>query len=126
MIRAIGGAVGTCAVGVILLPVLDWVGVDPRTGANALIVVIAALAGIFTLLYGGRSRWQSTNAGRAVLYVATALTLFSSQVGLSAWTGSDYPWRNEIRWVLYFALVVTLANLIRIVLVMQHKDRTDD
>ncbi|WLP90267.1 hypothetical protein [Gordonia sp. NB41Y] len=125
MMRAIGGAVVTVAAGALLLPVLDWVDVDARTGANALIVTIASLAGVFTLLYGLRSHWTATHAGRAVLYMSTALTLFGAQVSVSAWSGSDYPWRNEIRWILYFALAVTLANLIRTLLREQRRDGGD-
>ncbi|AWN04139.1 hypothetical protein KNT89_gp26 [Gordonia phage Petra] len=123
MKRAAKSAAGTLTAGAVLLPVLDLVGVEARVGANVLIVTIAVLSGLFSLLYGFRSRWSRTHAGRAVLYLAVALTLFAGQVGISAWTGSAYLWRNEIRFVLYFALAVTVANLIWTLLIEQAKDR---
>ncbi len=123
MKRAAKSAAGTLTAGAVLLPVLDLVGVEARVGANVLIVTIAVLSGLFSLLYGFRSRWSRTMRGRAVLYLAVALTLFAGQVGISAWTGSAYLWRNEIRFVLYFALAVTVANLIWTLLIEQAKDR---
>ena len=125
MKRAVTGAAATVATGALPLPVLNAVGVEPRLGANILIVTISALAGVFTLLYGLRSRWWKTHAGRAVLYMSVALTAFSGQVGISAWTGASYLWRNEIRFVLYFGLAVTLANLIRTLVQEQRKDDTE-
>lgn len=122
MKRAAKSAAGTLTAGAILLPVLNLVGVEARVGANVLIVAIAVLSGAFTILYGFRSQWWRTHAGRAVFYLSTALTLFSGQVGISAWTGSSYLWRNEIRFVLYFTLAMTVVNLIWTLLIEQAKD----
>ncbi|AOE44302.1 membrane protein [Gordonia phage Eyre] len=122
MKRAAKSAAVTLATGALLLPALDLVGVEARIGANVLIVTIAVLSGVFTIVYGTRSQWWRTHAGRAVLYLSTALTLFAGQVGISAWTGSSYLWRNEIRFVLYFLLAATLANLIWTLLIEQAKD----
>lgn len=122
MKRAAKSAAGTLVAGAVLLPVLDLVGVEARVGANVLIVTIAVLSGAFTILYGVRSQWWRTHAGRAVFYLSTALALFSGQVGISAWTGSSYLWRNEIRFVLYFTLAVTVVNLIWTLLLEQAKD----
>lgn len=63
MKRAAKSAAGTLTAGAVLLPVLDLVGVEARVGANVLIVTIAVLSGLFSLLYGFRSRWSRTMRG---------------------------------------------------------------
>lgn len=118
MRRAIAGAVTTTAAALAIMPMFP-----ERIGANVAIVVIASLSWVLVALYGLRSRWQATRGGRAVLYLAFALAAFTTQVAVSVWIGSAYWGRNEIRFVLYFGLAVTIAHLIGTVVRAQKEDR---
>lgn len=123
MKRAVAGAVSTVATGAVALAGLKLLGVEPRVAANTMIASIAVLSWVFVALYGFRSQWTATNPGRAVLYAMLALALFSSQVSTTAWISSDYFLRNELRFVIYFSLAVTVTNLIRTVWREQVVDR---
>ncbi|MBE7195887.1 MAG: hypothetical protein INR66_25840 [Gordonia polyisoprenivorans] len=80
-------------------------------------VAVGALT--FAGIYAWRSLWKSTPAGRALMYTMICLGLFAAQVSAGAWTTlifhfeHGYPWRLEIRVVIYAAMVVTLVRLIQ-------------
>ncbi|MGW8935973.1 putative phage holin [Gordonia terrae] len=114
---ASGGAVYGLVVGIFDVP--------PKPAADVLLLVITAAFWAFTLIYGFRSRWQATHAGRVLLYLGLASSLFAAQVSLSAWTQSEYLLRDPIRFILYFALAITAINLVRTLLLEQEADRRD-
>lgn len=118
MREVVTGAIGAITAGALVLPL-----VDARLAANVAIVVIAVAAWAFVALYGARSRWRITTAGRSVMYAMTALSLFATQVSVSAWLGSSYTGRDEIRFLLYWFLAVTLVNLVVTLLREQRADR---
>ena len=126
MKRAAASAAATVAAGTatygVLVGVLD---VPPKPAADVLLLIITAAFWVFTLIYGFRSRWQVTHAGRVLLYLGLATALFATQVSLSAWSSSEYALRDQVRFILYFTLAVTAINLVRTLLVEQHADRQD-
>lgn len=114
-------AIGWTATAALALAVLP--AFPERTAANIMIIVIATFAWILTLLYGLRSQWSVTKAGRATLYLSLALALFSTQLSMSVWVGSDHWGRNQIRFVLYFTLAMALVYVIWTVLQAQRDER---
>lgn len=89
---------------------IPWVSAD--TAADYLLSMWTVLAAVFTVLYGVRSRWRATAAGRALLYIAAVMTLVGAQVCLSAWVGADYPGREVLRTALYLGVAVTMLNML--------------
>lgn len=86
--------------------------------------MVAVSTFAFAAMYAWRSLWKSTPAGRALMYTMLSLGMFATQVSAGAWTTlifhyeQGYPWRLEIRVVIYAAMVVTvfrmIVNLVRI------------
>lgn len=87
-------------------------GINHTAIGNVMATAIALAAWSFAALYVSRSNWRSTVAGRALLYMMAAFASFATQVTVSAWTGSTYPFRDEIRGVLYTVLALTVANMV--------------
>lgn len=116
--RRIVAVVGTVAV-VWLLGIKD---LPENLLGNIMTPGIAVLAWVFVILYGVRSNWKATQPGRALMYAMSSLAVYSSQVTVSVWTDSSYPFRSEIRALLYWVLVGTLMNLIVVLLLSQRKE----
>jgi hypothetical protein len=89
---------------------------------NIMVGGIAVTSWAFVVLYWIRSNWSSTQPGRALMYAMGSLALFTSQVTLTIWTDSAYPFRSEVRALLYSALLLTLVNLVTVLLLSQRKD----
>ncbi len=88
--------------------------------ANWLLFTICGLSWAFVSMYGFRSYWRTTIAGRALMYITLSLALMTSQVSVSLMTESDYPFRDEVRLVLYSTLALTLLNLLWTLWIVQH------
>ena len=116
--RRIVAVVGTVAV-VWLLGIKD---LPENLLGNIMTPGIAVLAWVFVILYGVRSNWKATQPGRSLMYAMSSLAVYSSQVTVSVWTDSSYPFRSEIRALLYWVLVGTLMNLIVVLLLSQRKE----
>lgn len=86
-------------------------GVGPELTADCLLITAAAAAWVFTLLYLARSPWWARHVGRMLVAFTLALSLVLTQNAVGTWWGENYPYRGEIRDVLYEALFITLARL---------------
>lgn len=69
--------------------------------ADWLLILSIPAVVIFTIMYGVRSRWHSSPAGRAVLYLSASLTTVSIIVGLNLLFGPDWIGRELARLLAY-------------------------
>lgn len=97
----------------LLLPVKDV--------ANVLVVTIAVKSTALTALYGFRSPWRSTMAGRAVMLLVSSLALITAQGTLTILTGADYPYRDHVRDVLFVYVAISLLWLLLTVFRLQQE-----
>ncbi len=67
---------------------------------------MTVLAWTFAIVYGARSPWRATQAGRSVMATSVALGLIGAQLA-SVWIFGDYPGRAEVRAIVVLALVLT-------------------
>lgn len=66
----------------------------------------------FVLLYGFRSRWRDTEAGRALFYMTVSLVLLMVLVVLSRLLGSGYLGQIYVRIAGYLIVSVTVWRLL--------------
>ncbi len=78
-----------------------WLTIDYRVDANISLIYLAALVTIFTALYGIRSRWQKNRVGRVFLVKSVVLAAVLWQIVLSTWWDTEYPFRQEVRFIIY-------------------------
>lgn len=95
---------------------------DPVTEAKILITSMTVLAWAFCLLYGIRSNWRATQAGRGYMYTSAALALLGTQL-LTVWWLGNYEYRNEVRSLVLVALVLTLLYRILVLEAIQRRGR---
>ena len=111
---------------VILLGFLACVGVvvvfDPNTEVGILSVALMLASWTFVLLYGLRSNWRATDAGRTMMYTGAALGLLSTYA-CSSWVLGPYPFRFELRSAVVALLVLTLVHRIAVLWQIQQEDR---
>lgn len=94
-----------------VLAVLPLLWVSAETAGDILLLVAAGASWTFTLLYVIRSPWWTRHIGRMLVAFTLALSLVLTQNAVGTWWGDGYPYRGEIRDVLYAALAVTLTRL---------------
>lgn len=97
---------------------------DPQEEARILLTTMTVLAGLFVGLYGWRSPWRSTEAGKTLMFTAVALFLIGLQL-ISVWWLGDYAWRNEVRAVTVIALVLSLLHRLLVLWEFQHEEREE-
>lgn len=114
--RVVGIGLGSCLIW--LLGIKD---LPENLLGNIMVGGIAVLSWLFVILYGVRSDWRSTQPGRAIMYAMASLALFTSQVTVTVWM-TDYPFRSEVRGVLYTFLALMLLNLVVTLLLSQRKE----
>ncbi|MFF0816649.1 hypothetical protein ACFYVR_16080 [Rhodococcus sp. NPDC003318] len=93
----------------------------PETEARVLLVAMTTLAWLFTAVYGLRSPWRATRAGRSVMATTVALALIGTQLASVWWLG-DYPGRAEVRSLVLLALVLTLLHQLLVLRRIQRKE----
>lgn len=67
---------------------------------------------VFAVSYATFFRWRKTAAGRALMYFVLSLVALFILNALGRWTGSDYPFREYIRFGTYSVLVFTIWRLV--------------
>ncbi|MGX6508299.1 putative phage holin [Rhodococcus sp. SJ-2] len=82
-----------------------------QTEARVLIGAMTLFALMFAALYGFRSPWRSTEAGKTLMFTALALAAIGLQQ-LSVWWFGDYVLRNEVRALTITALVLAMLHRI--------------
>ncbi|OLL21264.1 MULTISPECIES: putative phage holin [unclassified Rhodococcus (in: high G+C Gram-positive bacteria)] len=98
---------------------------DPQEEARILLTTMTVLAWLFVGLYGWRSPWRSSEAGKTLMFTAAALGLIGLQL-ISVWWLGDYAWRNEVRAVTVIALVLSLLHRLVVLWEFQHEEMDDD
>lgn len=90
--------------------------------SNAIIALAAPGAIAFTLLYGLRSAWRATRAGRALMWLSVSLSGTMLYYALFVLLGPDYRFREPYSVVL--AIAVT-SNIYRMLWVLIRAQRYD-
>ena len=73
--------------------------------------LLGAKAWIFVALYGFRSNWRATAAGRAVMGLVACIALICTQATLTIVFG-EFPGRPAVRLILIGSVGITLMNLL--------------
>jgi TRAP-type C4-dicarboxylate transport system permease small subunit len=89
-----------------------WLPVDYELGANLSLIYLAILVSAFTIIYGAWANWKSNRVGKVFFIKSIFLSLVLIQIVLSVWWPGDYPFRQQIRFALYTAGVVTYASML--------------
>ncbi|MDO3335177.1 putative phage holin [Mycobacteroides abscessus] len=94
-----------------MLALAPLIWVPTETAGDILLLVATGASWAFTLLYLARSPWWARHVGRMLVAFTLAMSLVLTQNSVGTWWGDEYPYRGEIRDVLYAALAVTLIRL---------------
>ncbi|WP_423489007.1 putative phage holin [Mycobacteroides sp. PCS013] len=90
-----------------------WFGIDYRLGANLSLIFEAVFVTAFTVLYGLRSRPWTNRIGRVFFVKSVALALVLWQIVLASWWDTEFPLRQQIRYIIYtLGAVVYIPMLI--------------
>lgn len=100
-----------------------WFDINYQTDANISLTYLAILVSTFTIIYGVRSKWRSSNVGISFFIKSVFLSLVLIQIVVSAWWSADYPYRHEIRFVMHTAGAWTYAAMVLQLLRSQRIDR---
>lgn len=91
-----------------------------RLGDVVLLLSTPAVV-LFTILYGIRSRWRSTQPGRAVFYTALSFSLVLLLTLCTRWFGPDWPFRGWIRLVVYGFVTFSMWRQLITLVIYQRK-----
>lgn len=86
---------------------------------NALLLLSVIPLTLFVVLYVTRSRWRTLLAGRSLLYLSVALDAVLVQAAASVFLGLNYPFREEIRLVLYGSVLLAFLRMLQTLLRVQ-------
>lgn len=90
-----------------------WITVDWRVAANVGLVLLAVFVTVFTTLYGWRSRWMSSRIGKVFLVKGVTFSLVLWQIVAATWLDTDYPGRQQLRFIIYgFGAVAYMAMVV--------------
>lgn len=103
-----------------------WLTIDYELDANISLIYLAVLVTIFTVLYGFRSNWRANRVGKVFLIKSVFLALVLLQIVVATWWDTDYPLRQQIRFILYTAGAWTYASMVVQLWQQQRRDRRDD
>ena len=102
-----------------------WLEVDYRVVANTFMALGALLLLAFTLLYGVRSRWRASRIGPIYLVKCVLLTAFLIQAAVAVWLDTDYPGRQQIRFIIYAATALVYVPFLVTLWREQQRDRNN-
>ena len=94
---------------------------NPQEEARILLTTMTVLAWLFVGLYGWRSPWRSTEAGKTLMYTAVGIGLIGLQL-ISVWWLGDYPGRAEVRALVVSLLVLALLHRLIVLWRFQHEE----
>jgi len=100
--------------------------INYRIAANVSLVFIAAFTTFFAALYGVRSNWQGNRIGRIFFAKSVVLPLVLWQIVLSVWWDTEYPFRQQIRFVIYTLGGVAFITMIVSLWNEQRRDRRNN
>lgn len=79
----------------------------------------------FVTLYGFRSRWWVTPAGRAEFFAYLSFTVLSGWIFTGLAFGTTWRFRSEVRDWLFMLFALATANLVYSLLSVQRREITD-
>ncbi|WP_305779998.1 putative phage holin [Nocardia nova] len=95
-----------------------------QTAVNVLIVTVAVKSTILTLVYGVTSGWRFQPLGRAVILLNSGIAAVTLQASVSIFTDSDYPFRDQIREVLWTYVALSVLWLLLTVYRIQQEGQS--
>lgn len=114
-----------CGVLVILFTFFADIGweINYELAANWSLTVGAAMVTVFTVLYATRSNWKANPIGRILLVKSIFLAGMLWQIVASVWIDEAYPFRQQIRFVIYALMAVSYIAMTASLLREQQRDR---
>lgn len=113
-ILAVVSVVGVAVV--LVLPHREQVGA-------VILGAIGVISALFSGLYGWRSNWRATAAGRIIMRLMLSVTAIGAHGTVNAFTDAGYPGRDFVRPLLLLAIVITVLQLLmRLVWMQRHSD----
>jgi hypothetical protein len=85
------------------------------------ITVLAISSAGFAFLYGRRSRWFMTPAGRAQFWSQVSFAVLTAWILGGLWFG-QWEWRNEVRDWLFMFFALAGANSFYVLINVQHRE----
>lgn len=85
---------------------------DREALASVFLGAIAVLGWAFVGVYGFRSAWRSTAAGRGVMRLVLCLTVICTQGLVTILTDYSYPGREVIRPLLLLGIALAILDLL--------------
>lgn len=85
---------------------------DREALATGFLGAIAVLGWTFVAIYGIRSNWRSTAAGRGVMRLVLCLTVICTQGLVTVLTDYSYPGREVIRPLLLLGIALAILDLL--------------
>lgn len=112
-------------IAIILVTFLADIGlpVDYRLAANWALTVGATFVTAFLVLYAVRSNWRANRIGVILLTKSVFLTAMLWQIVASVWWDQHYPFRQQIRFVLYAMMAISYIAMTASLLREQRRDR---
>jgi hypothetical protein len=89
--------------------------------ANILLALLMIKASIFVGLYGFRSNWRATAAGRAVMGLVACISVICMLGTVNLLMGG-YPGRPVVRLVAFVAIGIMLMNLVLALVAAQREE----
>lgn len=97
--------------------------IDYELAANWSLTVGAVVVTTFTGLYASRSNWKANTIGRILLVKSIFLTGMLWQIAASVWIDENYPFRQQIRFVIYALMAVSYIAMVATLIREQQRDR---
>ncbi|MGB3484035.1 MAG: hypothetical protein WBB07_17695 [Mycobacterium sp.] len=114
--------------GIILATFLaDGIGlpVDYRLAANWSLTFFAVFVTAFTIRYGFWSNWRANRIGVILLAKSVFLSVAVWQIVASTWIGQDYPYRQQIRFIIYAFGALSYLTMVVTLWREQRRDRAE-
>lgn len=100
-----------------------WFPVDYRIAANVSLIYIAVLTAVFAVRYAFWSNWRANHIGRTLFAKSVVLPFVLWQIVIATWWDSDYPFRQQIRFVIYTLGAVAYITMVVMLWREQRRDR---
>lgn len=100
-----------------------WFNPNYKTLANIMLLTMAVLEVGFTLLYILRSRWKTNEIGLIYAVKCGALSMVLAQATVASWWNLEYPFRQQIRFMIYAIGALVYIPMIVSLVRQQRSDR---
>jgi hypothetical protein len=105
--------------------VVGFTAPDWALAANIFLVLLTGESALFVGLYGARSNWRATTAGRAVMALVACIATICA-VGTVGWVAGAYAGKAFVRVGAFIAIELTLTNLLLALVQVQNRERNQE